>query len=254
VRGIILAAGRGSRLGPLTESRPKCLVPLAGRPLLAWQRAALNAGGITDVAVVAGYRADLVAGQGLPVFTAGRWAQTNMVGSLLAATPWLTAGPCVVSYADIVYSPRTVRRLAAARAELAVAYDRDWLELWSRRFADPLDDAETFRMGADGTLREIGGKPRTVAEVEGQYMGLLRFTPVAWAAVQRLLDGLVPRRRDELDMTGLLQALIDAGEPVGTVPCSGAWAEVDSADDLAVGEELVRRGRLVFAGDPEVNR
>jgi len=251
MRGIILAAGRGSRLRQLTEDRPKCLVPLAGRPLLDWQRAALTAGGVTDLAVVAGYRADLVAEQGLPVFTAPRWAETNMVGSLLAAAAWLRTEPCVVSYADIVYSAATVRRLAAADGELAIAYDPDWLELWNRRFTDPLDDAETFRRRADGTLRAIGARPRTVAEVEGQYMGLLRFTPPAWHAVERLLSGLTSRQVDELHMTGLLQALIDAGEPIGTVPCSGAWAEVDSIEDLAVCADLVRRHRLRFGAEQE---
>jgi choline kinase len=254
MRAVILAAGRGSRLGGLTDTRPKCLVPLAGRPLLAWQRAALTAGGATGIAVVAGYRADLVAAQELPVFTAQRWAETNMVGSLLAAAPWLRAGPCVVSYADIVYSPATVRRLAAADGDLVIAHDPDWLRLWSRRFADPLDDAETFRTGPDGTLREIGARPRAVAEVEGQYMGLLRFTPTAWGAVERLLGGLTAARVDGLDMTSLLQALVDAGERVGTVACRGAWAEVDSAGDLAVAEDLVRRGEIAFGADREVNR
>jgi len=249
MRGIILAAGRGSRLWELTEDRPKCLVPLAGRPLLAWQRAALTEGGVTDLAVVAGYRADMVAAQGLRVFIATRWSQTNMVGSLLAAASWLSAEPCIVSYADIVYSDATVRRLAAADGELAIAYDLDWLELWNRRFADPLDDAETFRMCSDGTLREIGKRPRTVAEVEGQYMGLLRFTPTAWTAVEKVLTGLTGRQVDELDMTGLLQALIDAGEVIGTVPCHSAWAEVDSVSDLAIGEDLIRRHRLVYHGN-----
>ncbi|WDZ84799.1 phosphocholine cytidylyltransferase family protein [Micromonospora cathayae] len=254
MRGVVLAAGRGSRLGELTARRPKCLVPLAGRPLLDWQRAALTAGGVTELAVVAGYRADLVAAQGLPVFPAPRWERTNMVGSLLAAAPWLRSGPCVVSYGDIVYSAATVRNLLAADGDLAISYDPDWLRLWRLRFADPLDDAETFRRRPDGTLSEIGGTPHSVDEVTGQYLGLLRFTPPAWAAVERLLAGLPPRQVDALDLTSLLQALVDAGERIGTVPCPDAWAEVDDADDLAVATDLVRRGRLAFAGGQEARR
>ncbi|MEU4420917.1 phosphocholine cytidylyltransferase family protein [Actinoplanes sp. NPDC024001] len=246
MRGVILAAGRGSRLGGLTAERPKCMVPLAGRPLLHWQRAALGAAGITEQAVVVGYRSELVDTQDMTVFRATRWAETNMVGSLLAAEQWLTTGPCVVSYADIVYSAATVRRLAAAPGELAIAYDPAWAELWRRRFADPRDDAETFRLAPDGALREIGARPATVREVQGQYMGLLRFTPAAWSAVRAVLDALTPAEVDALDMTSLLRMLLDAGRRVETVACEGAWGEVDSGTDLAVCEDLIARGELRF--------
>jgi choline kinase len=251
VRAVILAAGRGSRLGQLTDDRPKCLTPLAGRPLLAWQRTALDAAGVTGTAIVAGYRAESLTGIGLPVFPAPRWAHTEMVGSLLAASAWLAEEPCVVSYSDIVYSAATVRRLITAPGDLAIAYDPDWAALWRSRFADPLDDAETFRLDGGGALAEIGARPRTVAEVEGQYMGLLRFTPAAWAATRTLLAELPADRVDTLHMTDLLQALIGAGERIETVPCHEAWAEVDSASDLAVCEDLVRRGRLVFDQEQE---
>jgi choline kinase len=246
MRGVILAAGRGSRLHELTAERPKCMVPLAGRPLLDWQRAALTAAGIAELSVVVGYRADMVDARDLTVFHAPRWAATNMVGSLLAAESWLTDAPCVVSYADIVYPAETVRRLAAAPGDLAIAYDPEWAGLWGRRFADPRDDAETFRLAPDGSLRQIGARPRTVEEVEGQYMGLLRFTPPAWAAVRAELDAMTPAEVDALDMTSLLQRLLRAGRRIATVRCAGAWGEVDSATDLAVCEDLIVKGELRF--------
>jgi L-glutamine-phosphate cytidylyltransferase len=252
VKGVILAAGRGSRLGQLTADRPKCLVPLAGRPLLAWQRAALATAGVDELAVVVGYRAESLVGGELPTFPAPRWAHTEMVGSLLAASSWLDTEPCVVSYGDIVYTATTVRRLAAAPGNLAITYDPGWARLWGKRFADPCADAETFRLAEDGALAEIGARPRTVAEVEGQYMGLLRFTPVAWQATRAFLAGLAPGQVDRLDMTSLLRALIGTGERIETVPCREGWGEVDSVSDLAVCEELVQQGRLRFDAEQEV--
>jgi choline kinase len=227
MRGVILAAGRGSRMRGLTDERPKGLVPLGGRPLLAWQRTALTAAGVTDLVVVAGYRAGMFARAGLPVATSARWAETNMVRSLLVASRWLAAEPCVVSYADIVYSAATVRRLVDAPGGLAITYDPEWADTWSRRFDDPRDDAETFRLAPDGALAEIGARPQTVEEVEGQYMGLLRFTPAAWAAARAVLGEMPADRIDALDMTSLLKAPIRAGERVEAVPCREAWGEVD---------------------------
>ena len=124
--------------------------------------------------------------------------------------------------------------LINSEAQLAVTYDPNWLSLWEKRFGDPLLDAETFRMNADGTLAEIGNKPKSVSEVEGQYMGLLRFTPEGWAEVARIRSALGPEVCDGMHMTGTLQNVIKAGRVrVVAIPYRGEWGEVDSAEDLA---------------------
>jgi choline kinase len=234
MKAIILAAGRGSRMKNLTDERPKCLVELRGKPLLDWQLEALRAAGITEIAIVTGYKRELLANRGLIEFHNPRWSQTNMVSSLACAQDWLQAGPCIVSYSDIFYSPAAVQSLMTCAASLAVTYDPNWLELWTQRFGDPLLDAETFRLTPEHTLTEIGNKPKSVDEVQGQYMGLLRFTPEGWAEVQRIRSELSPEQRDKMHMTGTLQKVIEAGRvPIAAVPYNGEWGEVDSAEDLA---------------------
>ena len=59
-KAIILSAGKGSRLLPLTADRPKCLIELSGRSLLEWQLDALAEAGLREVVVVTGFRDDLV--------------------------------------------------------------------------------------------------------------------------------------------------------------------------------------------------
>src|SRR5262249_56121039 len=115
--------------------------------------------------------------------------ETIVVRSLCAAAQWVRRGPVIVSYADIFFRRELVRELVESQDDLAIAYDRDWRTLWTRRFADPLSDAETFRADADGRLLEIGGKAKAVGEIKGQYMGLLRIAPKAWQAIEQLLDG-----------------------------------------------------------------
>jgi choline kinase len=234
LKAIILAAGRGSRMKNLTEERPKCLVELRGKPLLDWQLQALREAGITEIAIVTGYRRELLAGHGLVEFHNPRWAETNMVSSLACAAKWLEAEPCVVSYSDIFYNACAVTGLMNCPAKLAVTYDANWRALWERRFGDPLLDAETFRLNADGTLTEIGNKPQTIEEVEGQYMGLLRLTPEGWGEIVRIRSILPAEQCDRMHMTGTLQMVIEAGRvPVVAVPYREEWGEVDSADDLA---------------------
>ncbi|WP_426206658.1 phosphocholine cytidylyltransferase family protein [Pseudomonas sp. TWP3-1] len=234
MKAIILAAGRGSRMKSLTDERPKCLVELRGKPLLEWQLESLRAAGISEIAVVTGYKRALLADKGLSEFHNPRWAETNMVASLACAEAWLAGQPCIVSYSDIFYSPTAVQSLMTNQASLAVTYDPNWLALWTQRFGDPLLDAETFRLNSDQTLAEIGNKPQTVDEVEGQYMGLLRFTPEGWAEVVRLRSELTPSQCDQMHMTNTLQRVIDAGRvPIEAVPYTGEWGEVDSSEDLS---------------------
>jgi len=246
MRAIILAAGRGSRMGTLGDERPKCLVELCGKPLIERQVAALRGGGVDEVGVVRGYRPDMIALPGVTCFENTRWAETNMVASLAAAAEWLRAGPVIVSYADIFYRRALVRDLAAAAGDLVIAYDRQWRMLWSRRFVDPLSDAETFRADASGALVEIGCKAAKIEEIGGQYMGLLKFTPAAWRAVELLRAELEPAARDRLDMTGLLHRLLGQGFPIAALGTDGHWGEIDNPGDLSLYERMVTDGELVL--------
>lgn len=234
MKAIILAAGRGSRMKAMTDDRPKCLVELRGKSLLEWQISALKEAGIDEIGIVTGYQRGSLANRGLTEFHNPRWAETNMVSSLACAREWLIAEPCIVSYSDIFYDASAPRALMASPAALAITYDPNWLTLWQKRFGDPLDDAETFRRHADGTLAEIGAKPRSLAEIEGQYMGLLRFTPESWQEVERIRRDLPDAEQDQMHMTGTLQKLLEAGRlPILPLAYTGEWGEVDSADDLA---------------------
>ncbi|HUZ72452.1 MAG TPA: phosphocholine cytidylyltransferase family protein [Stellaceae bacterium] len=244
MRAIILAAGRGSRLGEIGNQRPKCLVELVGKPLIERQIAALRGGGVEAVGVVRGYRADMIDFPDLTYFHNSRWSETNMVVSLTAAAEWLAASPVIVSYADIFYRRELVRGLAGAPGDLVIAYDRAWRALWSRRFADPLADAETFRADESGRLMEIGNKTSNIEEIEGQYMGLLKFTPRAWEEIEALLTGLDPQLRDRLDMTGLLRRLLSRGFSITTYATDGQWGEIDNSRDLALYERMVDAGEL----------
>lgn len=234
MKAIILAAGRGSRMKFLTDDRPKCLVELRGKPLLDWQLLALRAAGITEIAIVTGYKRELLTNRGLIEFHNARWDETNMVSSLACAEAWLNLEPCIVSYSDIFYESWAVTSLMHSSASLAITYDPEWLQLWIRRFGDPLLDAETFRLNTDGNLIEIGKKPNSLKEIEGQYMGLLRITPQGWEEIIRIREDLTPIARDRMDMTSTLSQIIEADRlRIAAIPYYGDWGEVDSAEDLS---------------------
>ena len=247
MRAVILAAGRGRRLRHLGGDRPKCLVELAGKPLIERQLAALRRGGVDEIGVVRGYRAEMIDYPGLSYFANQQWAETNMVISLAAAAAWLREGPVIVSYGDIFYRRELVSGLAGAPGQLVISYDRAWRRLWTRRFSDPLADAETFRINATGQLLEIGGRTARMEDIQGQYMGLFKFTPPAWSVVEALLGTLDAPERNSLDVTGLLRRLL-AGKllSIGTCPTDGQWGEIDNPEDVGLYENMIREGELLL--------
>lgn len=233
-------------MAKLGQERPKCLVELKGKPLIHYQIAALRDGGAEEIGVVRGYRAEMIDYPDLHYFANERWAETNMVTSLTAAAEWLRLSPVIVSYADIFYRSELVRALAAAPGRLVIAYDRRWRNLWSRRFNDPLQDAETFRTDSAGRLLEIGGKTRDMEEIEGQYIGLFKLTPAAWSEIEALLAGLDPSVRDRLDVTGLLRRLLAHNSSIDTLGTDSDWGEIDNPEDAKLYESMIRSGELVL--------
>lgn len=225
----------------LTDDRPKCLVPLAGRPLLSWQLDAFRKAGVADVTVVRGYRKERLAGN-FHTLDNPDWERTNMVSTLLRADEILRAGPTVVSYSDIVYKPSHLRRLGETPGDIIITADRRWHDLWSMRFPNPLDDAESFR-AEDGILREIGERAERVEDIQAQYMGLLKFTPQGWDSVRTYLEGLGPDKVGKLDMTGLLGRLLRQGVTISVCPVDGGWVEVDHPNDIAMYEKRLSRDR-----------
>jgi choline kinase len=98
-----------------------------------------------------------------------------------------------------------------------------------------------------GQLLEIGGKASRIEDIEGQYMGLLKFTPTGWRAVETLLHMLDAPTRNHLDMTGLLRRVLAAKVlPITTIGTDGQWGEIDSPRDVALYQNMVRMGELLL--------
>ncbi len=260
MRVIILAAGEGTRLRPLTNEVPKCMVPFAGAPLLVHQLRALNAAGLTDITVVTGYRSkaldvpqfkEQIKGFKIKTIHNERFASTNMVASLMVASHLLDGKDDVlIAYSDIVYNSTIIEKLIASPAPIAVAVNSQWEQVWQARFEDPLSDAETLKLDDQGYIREIGKKPQGPADIEGQYMGLIK---VAAATAPRLVSQYERLDRDilydgkkfeSMFMTSFLQNLTENVEPIVAVFSDGGWLEIDSLSDLEIFQAQHETGKL----------
>lgn len=252
---IILAAGQGSRLRPLTDDRPKCMVEVNGRSIIERQLDTMHSCGIKDedITIVAGYCNGVLQNRfrdtSLHFIVNEAFETTNMVCSLMCARSLMEKEEdIIISYGDIIYGESVFQNILKAQDDMSVIVDDGWQEYWSKRCENPLDDAETLMFDRDDYLTEIGQKTTELAKVQSQYIGLMRFRgnglkallDLSTEAERRSEKGEALWRTDrtyaKMYMTDLLQGLIDEGHKLRAVHIQRGWYEIDDCEDLKVVE------------------
>lgn len=230
---VILAAGAGTRLRPLTDNRPKCLLEVDGRALLDYQLEALEANGVGDVLVVTGFCAEQIVdryGARVRTLYDPEYESTNNLHSLWSARREFAGRELVCLHADVLFPPSLLRRCLEAAQDVTVVLDRHLVE-------------ETMKARVEGErVVEIGKNiPR-----EGQFgtfVGIARFAPPASAALADALESLVADTMHRQSyFVACLPRLVSQGLEVGYVLSSGLpWVEIDTAEDLQRSKGVLER-------------
>jgi len=249
---ILLVAGEGKRLRPYTLDRPKCMVEIDGISLIDRQLAVLKAEGLDDIVMVGGYKSEMLKRDNVRLKLNSRYYETNMVWTLFSAEEELDNldRDVIVSYGDIVYSREILQALLKSTTDIAVIIDKEWESYWRARNENPLDDAETLKIRRDGTISEIGQKPKSLSEIEGQYMGLMKFSVKGIKQIKEIFHTavesgeLLGKSVESAYMTDLLQAVIDLKFPVHSVLIDKYWIEVDTVSDLHSENTRIRIDKL----------
>lgn len=247
MKAIILAAGEGTRLRPYTLERPKCMVEVNGMSLLDRHLIVLRHEGVQDITLIGGYRSDQLTRNNIHLRQNLRYSETNMVWTLFCAVDQLNSNDdVIVAYGDIVYSHKILKQLLTSSSDIAVTIDLNWESYWSKRSDDPLDDAETLRFDENGRITEIGQRPKTLNEIQGQYMGLMKFSKAGQESLRTIFhkgvaNGTIRGKTPEKAyMTDLLQMMIDEGVAIHSVGINDNWVEVDTVADLSADETRIR--------------
>jgi choline kinase len=226
MRGIILAAGKGSRLNGTAGEAPKCLVQAGGLTLIERQIRILREAGIDDIAIVVGCQSEWVrrtCGHGFTYVENTRYAQTNSMYSLWLARTLLLEG-FVVLNCDVIFHPVLLQDLLTARHEDAL------LLAYRELDAAPYGDEEMKVKVRGGRVVDMS-KTMDPEEADGENLGIVKFGPQGAAALVEIMDRLVaagglrewaPRAFAEFARTRPLHAIGTRGYP---------WIEIDFPED-----------------------
>ena len=242
MKAIILAAGQGSRLGHMTDDRPKCLIEFNGRSLLDRQLDTLAAAGIGEAVVVTGFHDELVdaaierrhqAGEGPDVRTRFNpfFTVADTLGSLFMVRDEL-AGDCLVWNGDTLVSTALMAKVVGNPCQgIFVTVDR--------KDQYDADDMKVVRDEGDGRLRAIG--KRISQGVNAESIGLLAFRAGGAERFRAAIDKAM--RTPEGTTIWYLRVIHHLAQEsdVWTLDIKGEeWGEVDFPEDVARAEALAK--------------
>lgn len=240
MKAIILAAGQGSRLRPLTDKKPKCMVEYNGKAIIDYILDAMHRCKVKNIAVANGYKADVLTNylnnKDLTFYTNKNFDKTNMVSTLFCAKDFMN-DDLIISYADIVYDKEILDKLISSNDDFSVVVDRKWQSLWDQRMTNPLEDAETLKI-QNSNIIELGKKASSYEDIEGQYIGLMKISKRVIHRVVEYYNSLDKnisydcKDFDNMYMTSFIQMIIDNLLDVKPTFIDGGWVEIDSISDL----------------------
>lgn len=251
-RAIVIAAGRGKRLGPHTEEIPKCMVQVGAKPILGWIWDAFRLAGIEELVIIRGYRGDVLEDLARKLSPAPtltfvdnpEWQTNNILLSLACARRFLDQ-PCLMTYSDIIFTPAVAKAAVESPADLGLVIDREFRLIYEGRTEHPLDEGEVSDLMPDGSVARTGKRSLPPADAVGEYIGLTKLSARGVATVARTLDALAQKfaNNDQAPfqraatyrnayLTDLWQHLIDTGIRIDPILIDGNWREIDTGQDL----------------------
>lgn len=240
MKAIIIAAGPGMRLNPLTDNRPKCMLDIEGKTILQRALEILRNCGINDIAIVRGYKKEAIDYSGVKYYYNKDYENNNILGSLFYAEEEMD-GILVVSYSDILYEEKVLKKLLRSEADISVVVDTKWTEAYEGRTEHPVSEAEKVLV-QDNRVVKIGKEPIGAEEAYGEFIGLAKFSGRGTELLKEVYHQVKiefagklfqheGRVFEKAYLTDMFQELIDRGYTVTNVDIEGGWREIDTVQD-----------------------
>lgn len=239
IKAIIIAAGPASRLNPLTNDRPKCLLEIAGKPILEHQIGILKSCGITDISVIKGYKKEKINYPNLKYYINDNYQNNNILNSLFYAEKEMN-DEFIVMYSDILFEKSVIEELLKSQKDISIVVDTDWQDYYQGRTKHPIAEAENVIIQGKKIIKI--GKYLKAEESSGEFIGMAKFSKkggeIFRREFQKAKNGYInkPFQRsktfEKAYLTDMFQELIDRGIDVYSAEIQKNWWEIDTDQDF----------------------
>ena len=248
MKAIILAAGMGSRLKKYTENLPKGMLAYQGKTLIERQIETYRRNGISDIIIVRGFAAKKINYADIKYFDNKNYSTTNMVESLLQAKSEFN-DDIIVSYSDIVFEDKLLKKMISSNVDYGVAVDDNWKVYWNLRYGKIDFDTESLAIDSQDNITELGKDSPALESIDARYIGLLKFSKNGLSNILSIMEDAQKSYKDkpwqqsgipgmQAYMTDLLNALIQSGAEVKAIHFNNGWLEFDTNEDYEKAVDL----------------
>lgn len=245
---VILCAGRGERIRPLTDNNPKCMISFKGKTLINHQLNIFKKNKIKKINIILGYKhKKFFSEYKVNKIINRQFASTNMVYSLMKAKNILANKNIIVSYGDIIFDKTILKKLLKSKNEISVISDENFYQYWKLRTKNPLNDLETFQLAQNKRIIDIGNAPRSINDIQGQFIGLIKIDKKVINQIIELYQLLLKinfKKNKKMQMTNFLDIIIKLGFNVKAVPVKNGWLEFDTYKDYKIYNKLDKEKKL----------
>ena len=241
MKAIILAAGKGSRLGKITENIPKGMLKLFGKTLLERQIEIYQKCGIDDITIVTGYKSKIINFININYIKNQNFATTNMNESLFCASDKLL-NSVIISYSDIIFEGKIIQQMLKFSGDMGIAVNLNWQKYYDGRSLHPLNEAENVLIKNEKIIQIKKDISEESSDKKiGEFLGIVKLSKEgAKVLLQKYLDLKenhtgsfhMAKSLNEAYITDMLQEIIDSGYDVSPVIVDGNWCEIDTPQDL----------------------
>jgi choline kinase len=241
LKAIILAAGKGSRLGKITENIPKGMLKLFGKTLLERQIEIYQKCGIEDITIVTGYKSEIINFKNINYIKNQNFATTNMNESLFCASDKLL-NSVIISYSDIIFEDKIIQQMLKFSGDMGIAVNLNWQKSYDGRSLHPLNEAENVLIKNEKIIQIKKDISEESSDKKiGEFLGIVKLSKEgAKVLLQKYLDLKenhtgsfhMAKSLNKAYITDMLQEIIDSGYDVSPVIVDGNWCEIDTPQDL----------------------
>lgn len=238
MKAIILTAGVGSRIRPLTDTTPKCLLEVAGKPILQRMIDNLKAAGMTDFIIITGYMANTVKtfvqntypDLKVEFILNERYEETNTGYSLFLTRDAVAGDNFIKLDGDVVFEEAVIKKLIEDKNENCLCIDRNI----------QLDKEEVKAQIGEGDQILKVGKTLDARMAHGESIGIEKVGSKTGAEFYNILErDVVEKQKWQEYYDDSYTTLVEEGHPFHAVDISGLkWVEIDTHEDYERANEM----------------
>ena len=247
MKAIFIAAGKGSRLGSLTNNLPKPLVDVNGKSIIERQINLLSKKNINDIVIVTGYKKEKFTFKNIEYVFNPNFLTDEQAGSLMRAREKFS-GDVLIMFGDILFDEQILEQVLNVNDHIAIAIDKNWKKSYLERNDNPIDKAEKVLLKNNKIVQVSAKQIDADLNVEtGELLGIMKLSSegskILIEHYEKLENNHTGKFHDaesfqKAKFVDILQELTSTGISINPIIITGNWCEIDTPDDLARAKKI----------------